>query len=77
MAAIRRCKIFPKAREPKSDNPAVRAFNFDLLSGICMKINDKAPDFTLSDENGKEVSLKDLRGRTVILFFYPRASTPG
>jgi thioredoxin-dependent peroxiredoxin len=42
-----------------------------------MKINDKAPDFTLPDENGKDLSLKDLRGKTVILFFFPRASTPG
>jgi peroxiredoxin Q/BCP len=42
-----------------------------------MKINDKAPDFTLPDENGREVSLKDFCGKTVILFFYPRASTPG
>lgn len=42
-----------------------------------MKINDKAPDFSLPDENGKLVSLKDLRGKTVILFFYPRAATPG
>ena len=42
-----------------------------------MHIHDKAPDFTLQDENGKEVSLKDQRGKTVILFFYPRASTPG
>jgi peroxiredoxin Q/BCP len=42
-----------------------------------MKINDKAPEFTVPDENGKEVSLKDFRGKTVILFFFPRASTPG
>jgi peroxiredoxin Q/BCP len=42
-----------------------------------MKVNDKAPDFTLSDENGKQLSLKDLRGKTVILFFFPRAGTPG
>jgi cytochrome oxidase Cu insertion factor (SCO1/SenC/PrrC family) len=44
---------------------------------ICMKVNDKAPEFTLQDENGKEIALKDLRGKTVVLFFYPRASTPG
>jgi len=42
-----------------------------------MNINDKAPDFTLQDEDGKELALKDLRGQTVILFFYPRANTPG
>jgi thioredoxin-dependent peroxiredoxin len=42
-----------------------------------MSINDKAPDFTLQDENGKDVTLKDLRGKTVVLYFYPRADTPG
>ena len=42
-----------------------------------MKVNDKAPDFTLQDENGKEIALKGLRGKTIVLFFYPRASTPG
>lgn len=42
-----------------------------------MNTNDKAPDFTLLDENGKEVSLKDFRGNTVVLFFYPKADTPG
>ncbi len=41
-----------------------------------MNINDKAPDFTLQDENGKEVALKDLLGKTIILYFYPRADTP-
>ncbi len=42
-----------------------------------MNVHDKAPDFTLQDENGKEFSLKDLRGKTVVLYFYPRADTPG
>jgi len=42
-----------------------------------MQINDKAPDFVLQDEKGATVALKDLRGKTVILFFYPRANTPG
>lgn len=39
--------------------------------------NKKAPDFTLPDENGNPVSLDEFRGKTVVLFFYPRASTPG
>ncbi|MBP2705262.1 thioredoxin-dependent thiol peroxidase [Microbispora sp. RL4-1S] len=38
---------------------------------------DAAPDFTLSDADGKEVSLKSLRGKRVILYFYPAAMTPG
>ncbi|WP_066515945.1 thioredoxin-dependent thiol peroxidase [Curtobacterium ammoniigenes] len=38
---------------------------------------DTAPDFTLPDENGTEHSLHDLRGRNVIVYFYPAASTPG
>jgi peroxiredoxin Q/BCP len=36
-----------------------------------------APDFTLPDQNGDEVSLADFRGETVVLYFYPRADTPG
>jgi thioredoxin-dependent peroxiredoxin len=38
---------------------------------------DKAPDFTLRDQNGDEVKLSDLRGETVVVYFYPRADTPG
>jgi peroxiredoxin Q/BCP len=38
---------------------------------------DAAPDFTLPDQDGAPVTLSDLRGRTVVLYFYPRASTPG
>jgi peroxiredoxin Q/BCP len=37
----------------------------------------RAPDFTLPDQNGDEVSLADLKGETVVLYFYPRADTPG
>jgi thioredoxin-dependent peroxiredoxin len=42
-----------------------------------MDINDKAPEFTLPDQNGDEISLKGLRGKWVVLYFYPRADTPG
>ena len=38
---------------------------------------DAAPDFTLPDQDGNEVTLSDLRGETVVLYFYPRADTPG
>jgi peroxiredoxin Q/BCP len=38
---------------------------------------DTAPDFTLADQNGDEVRLSELRGETVVLYFYPRADTPG
>ena len=42
-----------------------------------MDVNDKAPDFTLANEDGQSVSLKDYRGKNVVLFFYPKADTPG
>ncbi len=38
---------------------------------------DKAPAFTLPDQNGDPVKLSDLKGETVVLYFYPRADTPG
>jgi len=42
-----------------------------------MEVNDKSPDFNTTDENGQEVALKDFRGKTVVLYFYPKADTPG
>jgi thioredoxin-dependent peroxiredoxin len=38
---------------------------------------DRAPDFSLPDQNGETVRLKDLRGETVVLYFYPKANTSG
>jgi thioredoxin-dependent peroxiredoxin len=37
----------------------------------------EAPDFTLPDQGGDEVTLSDLRGQPVVLYFYPKADTPG
>ncbi|GAB2975689.1 thioredoxin-dependent thiol peroxidase [Mucilaginibacter puniceus] len=42
-----------------------------------LKEGDKAPDFTAKDQNGKTVSLSDFKGKTVILYFYPKDDTPG
>ncbi|MDQ2896378.1 MAG: thioredoxin-dependent thiol peroxidase [Actinomycetota bacterium] len=41
------------------------------------EIGDPAPDFTLPDQAGKLVTLSDLRGQKVVLYFYPKADTPG
>ncbi len=42
-----------------------------------LEIGTKAPAFTLQDKNGNEVSLRDFLGRKVVLYFYPKDSTPG
>ena len=42
-----------------------------------LEVGTKAPDFTLPDQNGNEVSLSDYRGQKVILYFYPRDNTAG
>jgi thioredoxin-dependent peroxiredoxin len=42
-----------------------------------LQAGDRAPDFELPDQNGESVKLSDLRGQTVVLYFYPRADTPG
>jgi peroxiredoxin Q/BCP len=42
-----------------------------------LSAGDAAPDFTLQDSTGREVSLADFRGRNVVVYFYPAASTPG
>jgi thioredoxin-dependent peroxiredoxin len=42
-----------------------------------LKPGDKAPAFTLKTDEGKEVSLSDFKGKKVVLYFYPKASTPG
>jgi thioredoxin-dependent peroxiredoxin len=42
-----------------------------------LQIDDKAPDFSLSGQDGRTVSLKSLKGRQVVLYFYPKDDTPG
>lgn len=42
-----------------------------------LKEGDKAPDFSAPDAEGKTISLKDLRGKKVVLYFYPKDDTPG
>jgi peroxiredoxin Q/BCP len=42
-----------------------------------LETGQAAPDFTLPDQDGEDLTLSDLRGQTVVLYFYPRADTPG
>jgi peroxiredoxin len=45
--------------------------------GRMLKVGDEAPDFEVNDHRGRKVALHDLRGRKVVLWFYPKADTPG
>ena len=42
-----------------------------------LTVGEPAPEFTVSDHTGKTLRLSDLRGRRVVLWFYPKADTPG
>jgi len=42
-----------------------------------LNVGDRAPDFSLQDQNNRTVSLSDFEGRKLLLYFYPKAETPG
>jgi thioredoxin-dependent peroxiredoxin len=44
---------------------------------MSLEPGDTAPDFTIPDQNGEPVTLSELRGKPVVIYFYPKASTPG
>jgi thioredoxin-dependent peroxiredoxin len=44
---------------------------------MALTIGDRAPDFSVPNENGETVSLKDFKGKWVVLYFYPKDNTPG
>lgn len=44
---------------------------------MLLEVGTKAPEFTLPDKDGDQVSLSDFQGRKVVLYFYPRDNTPG
>lgn len=46
-------------------------------TAAALKEGDKAPDFSLKDEAGRDFKLSDLKGKSVVLYFYPKDDTPG
>ena len=87
VATRRCCKVGRRAAGPRRRpadranlglrKPAEPSGEAPLTSAAMPAEGDEAPDFTLPDQDGHEVSLADLRGRTTVLYFYPRADTPG
>jgi peroxiredoxin Q/BCP len=52
-------------------------FPYEQNGGVMLKVGEKAPDFSLPSDSGATVSLKDFKGKTLILYFFPKADTPG
>jgi thioredoxin-dependent peroxiredoxin len=48
-----------------------------FFSSTALKPGDAAPDFDLRDQSGRMLKLSGLKGKRVVLFFYPKADTPG
>ncbi len=69
-------KVAPKKKVTKKA-PAKKKESAAVIKGESLRVGDKAPQFTLKDQNGKDVSLSDFQGRNVVVYFYPRAMTPG
>lgn len=65
-------KVTKKA--PAKSKPAPKKVSSKVTK---LKVGDSAPDFTLLDQNGKSVSLQDFKGKKVVVYFYPKAMTPG
>ena len=61
----------------QQDEPHGTMMKNDMEDDMMLEIGNKAPDFTLNDKNGHPVSLSDFRGKKVVLYFYPKDSTPG
>ncbi len=61
----------------KEDDVAQVGSPVDAKKSSMLKEGDRAPDFTLPDEQGTPVSLVDFRGKAVVLWFYVRDFTPG
>ncbi|MEN3037603.1 MAG: thioredoxin-dependent thiol peroxidase [Candidatus Kryptonium sp.] len=62
-----------KSKKPKT----TKAKNRSTIKTSELKVGQKAPNFTLPSDTGEKISLKDFRGKKVVLYFYPKDDTPG
>lgn len=74
-------KKAPVKKTTTKNAPAKKAAPKKQSAGVVktptLKVGDKAPDFTLLNQDGEEVSLHDFLGMNVVVYFYPKAMTPG
>lgn len=73
-------KAVKKAAKTMTKKVAVKAAPKKQSTAVVsqtVKVGDTAPDFTLPDQNGNHVSLHDFKGKNVVIYFYPKAMTPG
>ncbi len=70
-------KKAPVKKAPVKKAPAANKVSSAVAKEPSLKIGDMAPEFTLPDQNGRHVSLKDFRGKNIVVYFYPKAMTPG
>jgi peroxiredoxin Q/BCP len=72
-------KVTKKAAKKVTKKVAKKAVkqSAGVVKTPTLQPGDIAPDFSLQDQNGKEVSLHDFRGQNVVVYFYPKAMTPG
>src|SRR4051794_18692912 len=87
------CWISSALRSPATGTPLDQGLSWPVPASLSVRVppgrlgsvaamtrlspGDKAPDFSLLDADGSAVSLKGLRGKKVVVYFYPAAMTPG
>lgn len=70
-------KATKKVTKKAAKKAAPKKQSASVVKAPTLQIGDMAPDFTLQDQNGNDVSLHDFKGKNVVVYFYPKAMTPG
>lgn len=70
-------KVAKKVAKKVTKKVAPKKQSAGVVKTPTLQPGDVAPDFTLLDQNGNSVSLHDFKGKNVVVYFYPRAMTPG
>ncbi len=70
-------KKSPKSKTKGSKFMKATSTESNVIDGSDLKVGQKAPPFTLLDDNGQKVRLSEFKGKKVVLYFYPKDDTPG